>query len=302
MTAHLRAARLRGRGRALPDLAAPRARSPRSGRSVRRATRGCSPASTAMEAEGARDRMARSVASGWMGPRPVASTPGPPAGRSPPRPRARPAGRVIAWPGARHQAQPYRTLPDDPSRHRQVGADPRRVHRGHHRARAPDTARRVEGRIVDGPSAVGLTRSRSGAGIARSCRAVSRSCGATRRCGWRSPFRGADPMARTARLPGADLNGARARKPRGWIALSCAVLLAGCTTMEGAGATPARCPAAPGSADHRDACVGPVRLAGAIRETLARSHGLRRWARSRFLSIGVQCVVFEAPEIARSRT
>jgi hypothetical protein len=38
-----------------------------------------------------------------------------------------------------------------------------------------------------------------------------------------------------------------------------------------------------------------------MRETLARSHGLREAGVFPLLSIGVQCVVFEVPATARSR-
>jgi hypothetical protein len=92
------------------------------------------------------------------------------------------------------------------------------------------------------------------------------------------------------------MGGARARKPRGWIALSCAVLRAGCAILEGAGATSG---AVPQQLKDRQIIVtlasAPSELAGGMRETLARSHGLREAGVFPLLSIGVQCVVFEVP-------
>jgi subtilisin family serine protease len=91
--------------------------------------------------------------------------------------------------------------------------------------------------------------------------------------------------------------GARARKPRRWIALSCAVLLAGCATLDGAGATSG---ALPQQLKDRQIIVtlasAPSELAEGMRETLARSHGLRDVGAFPLLSIGVQCVVFEVPD------
>ena len=91
--------------------------------------------------------------------------------------------------------------------------------------------------------------------------------------------------------------GARARRPRGWIALSCAVLLAGCAILEGTGATSG---AVPQQLQDRQIIVtlasAPSELAGGMREMLARSHGLREVGAFPLLSIGVQCVVFEVPD------
>jgi subtilisin family serine protease len=92
------------------------------------------------------------------------------------------------------------------------------------------------------------------------------------------------------------MGGLRGR-PHGWIVLCCAALLAGCAALEGAGG---RSGAVPQQLEDRQVIVtlasAPSELQGAMRGTLAHSHGLREVGAFPLRSIGVQCVVFQVPE------
>jgi len=93
------------------------------------------------------------------------------------------------------------------------------------------------------------------------------------------------------------MTGPRAPRPRWWILLPCAALLASCAAFQTA---PSTSDAIPEQLHDRQLIVtlasAPSELWESMRGTLARSHGLREIGAFPLLSIGVQCVVFQVPD------
>src|SRR5262245_66184929 len=92
------------------------------------------------------------------------------------------------------------------------------------------------------------------------------------------------------------MTGPRAPRPRWWILLPCAALLASCAAFQTA---PSTSDAIPEQLHDRQLIVtlasAPSELWESMRGTLARSHGLREIGAFPLLSFGVQCVVFQLP-------